>query len=268
MDISFLYSLADDDIGFGDISSSILPDTETQAMIYAKEDMCLAGTGIVRNLFSHYGVSAMALKKDGENVKKNEDILSVSGDAKTMLALERTALNIMQRMSGIATSTRHCIEIVRGMVIIAGTRKTLLPYFDKKAIQAGGGDPHRWRLDDMIMIKDNHIDLMGITASVQAARKISFTKKIEVEVRDEKEAVEASEAGADIIMFDNMSPDRIRGIMERLPKAHDGTQLFEASGNITPDTLRDYADCGIDIVSMGWLTHSVQAADISLRIIG
>jgi nicotinate-nucleotide pyrophosphorylase (carboxylating) len=185
-----------------------------------------------------------------------------------MLPAERTVLNVLQHMSGITTATRACTDLAGPTVRVAATRKTLFPYLDKMAVIAGGGDPHRWRLDDMFLIKDNHIRVIGIQEAVRQAREFSFSKKIEVEAETLEQAREAALAGADIIMLDNMTPDEVRAAIATLKEeGHDKT-LFEASGMITKDNIKEYADTGVDIISLGSLTHSVTAVDMSLEIDG
>jgi nicotinate-nucleotide pyrophosphorylase (carboxylating) len=200
--------------------------------------------------------------------------MEIEGPARAILSGERTALNIVGRMAGIATAVAEAQRIASEAspsVRVAATRKTLpgLRELDKKAVSLGGGDTHRLRLDDCVLIKDNHLELIpSITdAVVRAKDRVSFTKKIEVEVRTLAEAAEAAEAGADIVMFDNMSPGEIRICLGALKGRglHEG-RLFEASGGITHENLADYAGSGVDIVSMGSLTHSVRSLNVKLEI--
>jgi nicotinate-nucleotide pyrophosphorylase (carboxylating) len=180
----------------------------------------------------------------------------------------------MSRMSGIATVTRRLVDVVNKAgykTKIACTRKTApgMLYFDKKAVFIGGGDPHRLHLDDMILIKDNHIFITGgVKKAVEIAReKAPFSKKIEVEVTDVKDVLTAAEAGADIIMFDNFSPEKIKEAVGSLKKAGlKGKVLIEASGGITSENVLDFASAGVDIVSLGEITHSVKAMDISMEV--
>jgi len=257
-----------EDVGYGDITTSLLPDRTVRARIFAKEDLVVAGVGAVSELLLDNGIGISVSRDDGEKVAAGEDIMLLEGSVRTILTLERTVLNILQRMSGIATTTSRCVEIAGPGVRVAATRKTILPYLDKMAVQAGGGDPHRWRLDDMFLIKDNHIKVLGIGEAVKRARASLFSKKIEVEAETLEEALEAADAGADIIMLDNMSPERIVEVIAAIRKKVRDAPLFEASGNITPENIREYANSGVDIISMGWLTHSVRASDISLEVCG
>jgi nicotinate-nucleotide pyrophosphorylase (carboxylating) len=200
--------------------------------------------------------------------------MKISGDARTILAVERTLLNLISRMSGIATTTKGLAEKLKkagATVKIAATRKTApgLLYFDKKAVLTGGGDPHRLHLGDMILVKDNHIAVAGSieNAVKNAKQNASFSKKIEVEVARVTDVLKAAEAGADIIMLDNFSPKQINAAVRLLKRAgFFGKILLEASGGITAKNLLEYAAAQVDIISIGELTHSVQALDVSLEI--
>ncbi len=200
--------------------------------------------------------------------------MKLEGDAKTILAAERTVLNLISRMSGIATQTNKIIRKVRAAgyrTIIACTRKTApgLEYFDKKAVWLGGGDTHRLHLDDMILIKDNHIAIIGnVKEAIKIARrKASFSKKIEVEVSSVNEAVEAAKAGADIIMLDNFTPKQVKEAIKRLnAEGIRDKLLIEASGGISEKNLLEFASAGVDIISLGILTHDVKALDLSMEI--
>jgi nicotinate-nucleotide pyrophosphorylase (carboxylating) len=200
--------------------------------------------------------------------------MQISGDGQTILSGERTMLNLLSRMSGIATKTRMLIEKlekVNAKTKIAATRKSApgLLYFDKKAVIIGGGDSHRSHLDDMILIKDNHLAIIGTVeeAVKRAKANASFTKKIEIEVTNIEDALKAAKAGADIIMLDNFSPKQAKDAGEALGKAGFGKVLLEVSGGITGENLLDYASAQVDIISLGELTHSVKALDISLEIV-
>jgi len=196
------------------------------------------------------------------------------GNARTLLSIERTLLNLLSRMSGIATKTHHLIEKTRKAgykTRIACTRKVApgLLYFDKKAVMIGGGDTHRLHLDDMILIKDNHLAIIGgVSKAVEKAREIaSFSKKIEIEVSSADQALEAAKARADIIMLDNFSPQKIREAMALLKKKGLRNKvLVEASGGINEQNILEYAATGVDIASLGEITDSVKALDISLEV--
>ncbi len=225
-------------------------------------------------VFEILGCDIIIHVSDGEIVNPGDTLMEIEGPARAILSGERTALNIVGRMAGIATAVAEAQKIASEAspsVRVAATRKTLpgLRELDKKAVSLGGGDTHRLRLDDCVLIKDNHLELVpSITDAVGRARaRVSFTKKIEVEVRTLTEAAEAAEAGADIIMFDNMSPGEIRICLDALKERglHEG-RLFEASGGITHENLVEYAGSGVDIVSMGSLTHSVRSLNVKLKI--
>jgi len=271
-----LYEFLKEDLGQGDVTTSILiPDgTRVEAEIIAKESGVIAGIEEAKILLEGLGVKVEAKVKDGQKISSGKTIMKLEGDAKTILAAERTVLNLISRMSGIATQTNKIIRKVRAAgykTIIACTRKTApgLEYFDKKAVWLGGGDPHRLHLDDMILIKDNHIAVIGnMKKAIKIARrKASFSKKIEVEVSSVNEAVEAAKAGADIIMLDNFTPKDIKKTIEKLQKKKLRKRvLIEASGKINEENILEFASAGVDIISLGSLTHSVKALDISLEI--
>jgi nicotinate-nucleotide pyrophosphorylase (carboxylating) len=265
-----------EDVGLGDVTSAaVVPSGSTaEAAVTAKEAGTVAGLEEAVVLAEILGLNAKAEVADGNAVKKGQVLLKLSGDAQTILSVERTLLNLISRMSGIATTTKRLTEKLRkahAKARIAATRKTApgLLYFDKKAVLIGGGDPHRLNLSDMVLVKDNHIAVAGSieNAVKKAKQNASFSKKIEVEVAEVTDAVKAAEAGADIIMFDNFSPKQIKEAVELLKKAgFFGKILLEASGGITAGNLLNYAAAQVDIISLGELTHSVQALDASLEI--
>jgi nicotinate-nucleotide pyrophosphorylase (carboxylating) len=265
-----------EDVGLGDVTSAaVVPSGLTaEAAVIAKEAGTLAGVEEATVLAESLGLNAQAEVADGKALRKGQVILKLSGDAQTILSVERTLLNLISRMSGIATTTKRLTEKLRkahAKARIAATRKTApgLLYFDKKAVLIGGGDPHRLNLSDMILVKDNHIALAGSIEIVvkKAKQNASFSKKIEVEVAKVTDVLKAAEAGADIIMLDNFSPKQIKEAVELLKKAGFlGKILLEASGGITAGNLLDYAATQVDIISLGELTHSVRALDFSLEI--
>jgi nicotinate-nucleotide pyrophosphorylase (carboxylating) len=219
------------------------------------------------------GLEAKAHVADGEAIKNKQVLITICGDAQTILTVERTLLNLLSRMSGIATQTTTLQAKLQkaGMKTkIAATRKSApgLLYFDKKAVAIGGGDPHRLHLDDMILIKDNHLAIVGgvETAVKKAKATASFTKKIEVEVTTDADALKAASAGADIVMLDNFSPTQAKATVTKLRKAGFSNVLLEVSGGVTSENLLEYAKAGVDIISVGALTHSVKALDLSLEI--
>lgn len=265
-----------EDIGHGDITSSSLieVDQRAKARLFYREAGIAAGLEEAAMVFEILGCDVVSHACDGESVNPGDTLMEIEGPARAILSGERTALNIVGRMAGIATAVAEAQRIASEAspsVRVAATRKTLpgLRELDKKAVSLGGGDTHRLRLDDCVLIKDNHLELVpSITdAVVRAKEHVSFTKKIEVEVRTLAEAAEAAEAGADIVMFDNMSPGEIRICLGALKGRglHEG-RLFEASGGITHENLADYAGSGVDIVSMGSLTHSVRSLNVKIEI--
>ncbi len=259
----------EEDIGYNDVSCSIIPDCKVQAEVVAKEKGIIAGLSEATQVFEYFDILAATDFTDGSVVKPGDVIFTLDGGARSILRAERLALNFLGRMSGIATLTRKYKEKAEG-VRIACTRKTTPGFrkFEKKAVIAGGGDPHRFNLSDAVMIKDNHIAATGLEKAIKAAKSAaSFTQKIEVEVEDRDSALRAAELGVDIIMFDNMQADDIReSIQALIKKGLRDRIILEASGGITFGNLADYAGCGIDIISVGALTHSSNWLDISLRL--
>lgn len=265
-----------EDIGQGDVTAgAIIPHGLTvNAEVIAKEEGIAAGIEEATILAESLGLKVKPQVADGEPIRKKQVIMQISGDAQTILSAERTLLNLLSRMSGIATTTRNLTEKLRRANLkakIAATRKSApgLLYFDKKAVIIGNGDPHRLHLDDMVLIKDNHIAIVGSAeeAVKKAKANVSFSKKIEVEVTKAADALKVAEAGADVIMLDNFSPKQVKETVELLKGAgFFGKVLLEVSGGITAENIIDYATTQVDIISMGEITHSVKALDISLEI--
>ncbi len=265
-----------EDVGEGDVTSeAVVPVGLTvNALVLAKEAGVAAGIEEATIFAESLGLNANVEVVDGEEIKKGSVILRISGNARTILSAERTLLNLLSRMSGIATKTRTLTEKLDQANLkakVAATRKTApgLLLFDKKAIVVGGGNPHRLRLDDMILIKDNHVAIAGsVEEAVKRAKAAESDKKVEAEVTSTADAVKAAESGADIVMLDNFSPERVREAVEALKKAGVfGKVLLEVSGGITEQNLLEYASAQVDIISIGALTHSVKALDISLEIV-
>jgi len=261
----------DEDVGFGDITSDILINDEVgSARIKANEEGILAGLEEAIEVFTELGVNTFPMARDGEKVAKGEDILVLEGPLKKILLGERLALNFLMRMSGIATTTHTIVKDCRRFnptVKIAATRKTTPGFrvYEKKAVTLGGGDPHRFRLDDAILIKDNHLRVVGsITQAISKAKNVSFSKKIEVEVETMEQAVEAAKAGADIIMLDNMRPEQVEVAYLAVKKLNDRA-LVEVSGGLSPESATHYARYA-DIISLGWITHSARAMHFNLEI--
>jgi len=268
-------SFLQEDIGQGDITTALIPpDTIVEAEIVAKEDGIIAGIEESIAFLQSQGFQVKPLLSDGEGIKKKIVMLRIVGNARTLLSIERTLLNLLSRMSGIATKTCRLIEKTRKAgykTRIACTRKVApgLLYFDKKAVIIGGGDTHRLHLDDMILIKDNHLAIIGdISKAVKKAKNMmSFSKKVEIEVSSADQALEAAEAGADVIMLDNFSLQKIREAITLLKKKGLRDKvLIEASGGINEQNILDYAATGVDVISLGEITGSVKALDISLEV--
>jgi nicotinate-nucleotide pyrophosphorylase (carboxylating) len=266
----------DEDIGYGDITSeTLIPENQkAQAKLYFKQPGVASGLEEASTVFKILGCTVEQHKQDGEHVEARETLLSVEGSARALLMGERLALNLVGRMAGIATQTAKIVEDVskrNPVTRVAATRKTLPGFreFDKRAVVHGGGDPHRFGLDDCVLIKDNHLELVpSVTEAVKRARSgVSFTKMIEIEVRSLKDALEAAHAGADIIMFDNMTPEMIKENLNELDSMGFRKDIiYEASGGITAENAGDYAEAGVDIVSLGSLTHSIRSLDVKFEI--
>jgi nicotinate-nucleotide pyrophosphorylase (carboxylating) len=267
----------EEDIGQGDVTTllTIPHGTIVKAEVVAKESGIAAGVEEALALLKSFDLEANALVSDGSKVKKKTNILKVAGDARTLLSIERTLLNILTRMSGIATATNQLVEKVGSSgykTRVACTRKVApgLSYFDKRAVMLGGGDTHRLHLDDLILIKDNHLAILGsINKAVKKVRStVSFSKKIEIEVSTADEAVEAAKAGVDIVMLDNFSPQEVKEAIALLKKKRLRNKvLIEASGGINEQNILQFANAGADILSVGELTDSAKALDISLEIV-
>ena len=260
-----------EDINYIDAAADNLipPEHKSEAYYVAKDTGVVCGIEIAKRVFDLAGrdVDFKILLPDGTKVKKGDIIAELSGSTLTLLKGERTALNLLQHMSGIATATNKCVELVAGTnASVTDTRKTLpgLRALQKYAVTVGGGKNHRYNLSDCAMLKDNHIDAYGgITGAVTALReKIGHTVKIEVEVRTLDELREALDNKVEIIMLDNMSCDEMKQAVEITA----GRALLEASGNVTAENIRSVAETGVDIISLGALTHSVKCFDISMKI--
>ena len=264
-----LEAFLNEDIGRGDLTTQlVVPDVGSKASIICEEDAVVAGIEEACEIFSIMGADAIPVVKDGERVKAGDRVISITGPAQKVITAERTALNFLMRMSGIATETSKAIDLLSekdSNVRVCGTRKTTPGFrrYEKKAIRLGGGAEHRFGLDDMILIKDNHIKACGsIKNAMTRALKTQFHVKIEIEVNNTEDAMIAVEMGADVIMADNMAPEDVRMLREAV-KEKNPKVLVEASGNITLKNVADYAGCA-DLVSMGSLTHSSKAVHFSM----
>ncbi|MGO8807492.1 MAG: carboxylating nicotinate-nucleotide diphosphorylase [Candidatus Bathyarchaeia archaeon] len=272
-----LRQLLADDIGLGDVTVQALipPNLTVNAVVIAKDDGVAAGIEEITILAEYLGLKVKTKVADGETVKNKQVLIEISGNAQTILSAERTMLNLLSRMSGIATATYALTEKIKKAGFkakIAATRKSApgLLYFDKKAVVIGGGDPHRLHLDDMVLIKDNHIAVVGSPeeAVKKAKANVSFAKKIEVEVTEGADVLKVASAGADVILLDNFSVKQVREAVDLLEKGGFlGKVVLEASGGIAAEDILDYAAAKVDIISMGQLTHSVKALDISLELV-
>lgn len=265
-----------EDLGHGDITTDALidPQTTATAHIICHEAAVVAGLREASVLLHQVQCVSSSTVKDGEKVKPETKILRINGPAHSILSVERTLLNLLSHMSGVATATRELVDLARSnksAARIACTRKTLpgLRYFEKKAVELGGGDTHRLRLDDAVLIKDNHLAIAGSIPECvkQAKSKVSFTRKVEVEATQPSQAVEAAEAGADIILLDNMKPETVKTTVALLEAKKLRSQvLLEASGGITRENLAAYAKTGVDVISVGRITHSAKSIDMSLEL--
>ena len=265
-----------EDIGQGDVTTALVvpADTFAEAVIVSKESGLAAGVEEVYMFLKDLGLDVQSFVKDGESIVSGKSLMKIRGDARTILSVERTVLNLLSRMSGIATVTRELVKKLRREKLktkIACTRKTApgLLYFDKKAVWLGGGDPHRLHLDDMVLIKDNHIVVAGGVAEAirQVKKMVSFSKKIEIEVTKVDDVLEAVEAGADVVMLDNFTVEQVREAVALLVRRKlRGKVLLEASGGISGEQVLDFAHAGVDVVSLGELTQEASALDLSLEI--
>ena len=272
-----LKSFIAEDLGHGDITSNAIinPTAIGEGRVVCKEPAVIAGIEEAILLLELSNCTGKSLATDGEHVKAGTSILIVRGPARGLLSIERTLLNLVCHMSGVATATSDLVSIAtkasRDKVRVACTRKTLpgLRYFEKRAVELGGGDTHRLRLDDAVLIKDNHLEFSGSIAEVirTAKARVSFTKKIEIEATSPDQAVDAAKAGADIILLDNMNArDAARSIASLKAEGVRDRVLVEASGGITRENIASYAKAGVDVISVGAITHSAKAIDMSMEI--
>lgn len=263
----------DEDLGeIGDITSeSLFTDEIANAKIISRETCIVAGLDVLKNIFTRLNVKIDIFFKDGDLITKDAEIVKLSGLAQSILKGERLALNIISRMSGIATETRKLVNICRKInpnVTIASTRKTTPGFrkYEKKAVLIGGGELHRFGLYDAVMIKDNHIKLVGsVEEAITKAKEKAKGVTIEVEVENEKDAITAAKLEVDVIMLDNFTPDTAKKIAEKIKKINPNL-LIEISGGVTSKNIADYASFA-DRISLGYLTHSVKSVDFSLEVI-
>jgi len=272
--LDLLLSYLDEDTPFGDVTSDVvIPEISCEAHIRSEQNGIFAGLEEANLLFSHFGCEVRSFCRDGDTVTSEDILLSVKGRASSVLLVERTALNIIGRMSGIATQTRKLSGIVVAInprCKVTGTRKTSPGFriFDKKAIVIGGGDPHRFNLSDGILIKDNHLALVPLEEAMRAAKKSTAYKKIEVEVESLEAALQTAKGGADILMLDNMNVERMTETIVALKSAglREGL-VIELSGGIDENTIRSFAGLDIDKISVGALTHTVRNFSMTLEML-
>jgi nicotinate-nucleotide pyrophosphorylase (carboxylating) len=271
-----LLGMVEEDLGLYDLTTVFTPCRKVRAKIIARDLGVVCGIYELQILFNLFNIKSETPLKDGDKIRRNQEIFSLKGNSKDILTVERTALNILSKMSGVGTLTREFVGKVQGVnpkIRIAATRKTtpLFGYFEKKAVKAGGGDTHRLGLGDEVLIKDNHLRLFGddVAKAIKTAKKeTSFSHRIEIEVDNVGDALTAAKTGADIIMLDNMSVGEIKKTVSALEKEGlRGDVLLEVSGGITLENISGYAKTGVDVISTGALTHSAPALDFSLRIL-
>jgi nicotinate-nucleotide pyrophosphorylase (carboxylating) len=268
-----LVKFLQEDVGAGDITSDniICADMEAKAEIVCKSRFAIVcGLEEASMLFDICGCKSEILVKDGSKVVKGAVVMNVSGYARAILKAERTALNIIMRMSGIATETRRTVDLAKGVTILA-TRKTApgLRYFDKKAVVLGGGATHRMRLDDMVLIKDNHLVLVSdLGKCIRLAKKnVGSSIKVECEVRTKEEALAAVAAEADTVMLDNFTPKQAQQTIRQIRRMGLRNKVkIELSGGINQNNIRQYSRTKPDFISLGYITHSSKTIDFSLEI--
>ena len=261
----------DEDVGKGDITSKLLQKKSIVARIITREETIVAGTMYAKEIFALKKCRTKIYKKDGKIAKQNQTILEIKGNAGDILTCERTALNLLSRMCGIATQTNNLkkqIKSVGSKSKVFATRKTVpgLRFFDKEAVKIGGGEKHRMTLNEMIMIKDNHL---AVEKSIEGIlRKAKKTRgKIEIEVETEKDVILCAEMGVDIIMLDNFSPEKIIKTVKKLTELKLRNKIIlEASGRINSKNITRYAKTNVDMISVGSITNSVNGIDLSLEI--
>ena len=266
-----LLQFLSEDIQRGDVTSALLSNQKIKAKIISREQGIIAGVGFARSIFQLKGCTVRIFKKDGSRLKPNQTVLQVSSNAKSILSCERTVLNLVSRMSGIATQTNYLVSQIKKhskKTNLYSTRKTApgLRYFDKEAVMIGGGRKHRMTLNDMIMIKDNHLLLCNSMENIiKKARKKH--KLVEVEVENQSDAILATKYGATIVMLDNFSPAQIKKTIIALQKRKLRNKVkLEASGGVNSKNIGAYAKTGVEMISVGSVTNSVTGLDLSLEV--
>lgn len=260
-----------EDIGSGDITSKLLPRKKIKARIISRQNGVIAGVNYAKEIFLSRGCKVKILKKDGNKIKPKDVILEIQGLAQAILSCERTALNLLSRMSGIATQTSNLVKKIKAVTPktkLYATRKTApgLRYFDKEAVKIGGGEKHRMALDEMIMLKDNHLLVSGSLSRIISKARKKY-KTVEVEVENQEDSLLAALSGATIIMLDNFNPKEISKTISNLKKAKLRNRvMLEASGGINAKNIQTFAKSGVDMISVGEITHSVNGIDLSLEV--
>ncbi|HIQ31878.1 MAG TPA: carboxylating nicotinate-nucleotide diphosphorylase [Methanothermococcus okinawensis] len=265
------------DVGYGDITTElIIPEHHrSRGEIVVKEDAVVCGVNFILDFLRDYNLRCNLLVDEGEFLEGDNRIMEIEGNTRRILTLERTVLNFLMHLSGVATKTYRVVRKVREInkrVRVACTRKTLplLSPLEKYAVVVGGGDSHRFRLDDMVMIKDNHIEVLGVEECFKRVKRVSFTKKVEVEVDSIELLERVLPYKPDIVLLDNFKPREVEEALEVIEAFRDKMgyrPLVEVSGGIREDNVLEYARYDIDIISMGCLIHSAPAVDISLNIL-
>lgn len=259
-----------EDIGTMDITSEFLPRTLIKAKIFSRDPgAIISGTKHVRRLFLLSDCRVKILTKDGQRLRKNQSVLEISGTPQSVLSCERTALNLLSRMSGIATQTRELVDKIPKTVGLFATRKTApgLRQFDKEAVESGGGKKHRMALDSAVLFKDNHI-MVGKSIEDLIIRAKKKYSKVEIEVETSADAVLAAKTGASVIMLDNFTPGQISKTVTLLKDLNLRSRvMLEASGKITRNNIERFAKTGVDMISVGAITHSVRGVDFSLDVL-
>ena len=257
-----------EDLGKGDISSALLSRKKIKARIISRQNAIVAGVKFAKEIFVLKGCRVRILKKDGTRVKRNQTILEISGTPQAILSCERTALNLLSRMSGVATQTNELVKKIPSLKTkLYATRKTApgLRFFDKEAVLIGGGEKHRMSLDQMVMLKDNHLSVEPLERLIKKAK--TKHRKIEVEVENQRDAILAAKAGATIIMLDNFTPKNISRTISALKKLGLRNKVkLEASGGINTSNISSFAKTGVDMISVGSITNSVSGIDLSLEV--
>ncbi len=257
-----------EDLGKGDISSTLLPRKKIKARIISRQTAIVAGVKFAKEIFALKGCQVRIRKKDGVKIKRNQTILEISGSPQAILSCERTALNLLSRMSGIATQTNELVKKIPSQKTkLYATRKTApgLRFFDKEAVLIGRGEKHRMSLDQMVMLKDNHLSVEPLEKLIKKAK--TKHKKIEVEVENQRDAILAAKSGANIIMLDNFTPKNISRTISALKKQGLRNKVkLEASGGINTSNISSFAKTGVDMISVGSITNSVSGIDMSLEV--